>query len=153
MEPGTRPHGSASPGSTPRSRRLAGWLDVFAVDVRSLAALRIVLALTVLVDLGMRASSLRVHYSDEGVLPRQVLLEHLDPWLMSVALSNGTPFFQGLLFIMAAAFLLLGGARGLIVLGLPPHLAYLAIGAASALAGFVTLKGGTQAPGRANGGR
>src|SRR5688500_18937574 len=103
MEPGTRPHGSASPGSTPRSRRLAGWMDVFAVDVRSLAALRIVLALTVLVDLGMRASSLRVHYSDEGVLPRQVLLEHLDPWLMSVALSNGTPFFQGLLFIMAAA--------------------------------------------------
>jgi hypothetical protein len=41
---------------------------------------------------------------------------------------------------MAAAFLLLGGAKGLIVSGLPPHLAYLAIGSASLLAGLVTLK-------------
>ena len=44
------------------------------------------------------------------------------------------------LFIMAAAFLLLGGAKGLIVSGLPPHFAYMAIGAASLLAGLVTLK-------------
>jgi len=44
------------------------------------------------------------------------------------------------LFILAAAFLLLGGARGLIAAGLPPHLAYLAIGATSLLAGVVTLK-------------
>jgi len=44
------------------------------------------------------------------------------------------------LFIMAAAFLLLGGAKGLIVSGLPPHLAYLAVGAASLLAGLITLK-------------
>ena len=44
------------------------------------------------------------------------------------------------LFIMAAAFLLLGGAKGLIVAGMPPHLAYLAIGAVSLLAGFVILK-------------
>jgi len=46
------------------------------------------------------------------------------------------------LFIMAAAFLLLGGAKGLIVSGLPPYLAYLAIGAVSLLAGLVTLKCG-----------
>jgi len=52
------------------------------------------------------------------------------------------------LFIMAAAFLLLGGAKGLIVSGLPPYLAYLAIGAASLLAGFVTLKCCPQAPER-----
>ena len=44
------------------------------------------------------------------------------------------------LFIMAAGFLLLGGAKGLIVSGVPPHLAYLAIGATSLLAGVVTLK-------------
>ena len=47
---------------------------------------------------------------------------------------------SGSLFILAAAFLLIGGAKGLIVSGLAPHLAYLAIGAASLLAGFVTLK-------------
>jgi hypothetical protein len=44
------------------------------------------------------------------------------------------------LFIMAAGFLLLGGAQTLIVAGLPPHLAYLAIGATSLLAGLLTLK-------------
>jgi hypothetical protein len=89
-------------GPVPARRSLA-WLEVFAVDVRSLAALRVVLALTVLADLALRAPNLRVHYSDEGLLPRQVLLEYLDPWLWSVALSNGTPFFQGLLFTLAAA--------------------------------------------------
>jgi hypothetical protein len=50
------------------------------------------------------------------------------------------------LFIMAAAFLLLGGAKGLIASGLPPHFAYLAMGAASLLAGFVTLKCCVPAP-------
>jgi hypothetical protein len=44
------------------------------------------------------------------------------------------------LFIMAAAFLLLGGAQTLIVSGLPAHLAYLAIGATSLLAGFILFK-------------
>jgi hypothetical protein len=44
------------------------------------------------------------------------------------------------LFILAAAFVLLGGAKGLIVTGLPPYLAYLVIGATSLLAGVVTLK-------------
>jgi hypothetical protein len=44
------------------------------------------------------------------------------------------------LFILAAAFLLLGGAQGLIVSGLPPYLAYLAMGATSLLAGIAGLK-------------
>jgi hypothetical protein len=44
------------------------------------------------------------------------------------------------LFIMAAGFLLVGGAQGLIVSGLPPYLAYLAMGATSLLAGIAGLK-------------
>ena len=95
----------------PTSDSRLPWVDVFAVDVRSLASLRIVLALTVLADLGMRAVNLRAHYSDEGLLPRPFLLENLDPWLVSVALVNGTPVFQGLLFTLtaiAAVGLLLG---------------------------------------------
>jgi hypothetical protein len=44
------------------------------------------------------------------------------------------------LFILAAGFLLLGGAQGLIVSGLPPYLAYLAMGATSLLAGIAGLK-------------
>jgi hypothetical protein len=41
---------------------------------------------------------------------------------------------------MAAGFLLLGGAEGLIVSGVPRYLAHLAIGATSLIAGFVALK-------------
>ena len=52
------------------------------------------------------------------------------------------------LFIMAAAFLLLSGAESLIFLGVPPHLAHLAIGATSLLAGLGTLKCFAQASGR-----
>jgi hypothetical protein len=44
------------------------------------------------------------------------------------------------LFIMASAFLLMGGAEGLIAAGLPRYLAHLAIGSASVLAGLLTLK-------------
>jgi hypothetical protein len=52
------------------------------------------------------------------------------------------------LFIMAAAFLLLGGSESLIVSGLPRHLAHLVIGAASLLAGLVILKRCDRASGK-----
>jgi hypothetical protein len=61
-------------------RRHLNWTEVFAADVRSLAALRVVLTLTVLVDLITRATTLRVHYTDEGILPRRVLVDQLDRW-------------------------------------------------------------------------
>ena len=44
--------------------------EIFGADLRSLAALRIVLALTVLFDLASRATNLAVHYSDGGIFPR-----------------------------------------------------------------------------------
>jgi hypothetical protein len=53
------------------------------------------------------------------------------------------------LFIMAAAFFLVGGAEGLIVSGLPPYLAHLLMGSASLLAGLVTLKCCNRPRGRA----
>ena len=56
-------------------------LEIFGADLRSLAALRIVLALTVLFDLASRATNLAVHYSDGGILPRSVQAEKIDPWL------------------------------------------------------------------------
>lgn len=75
------------------ARRLAGWPNGFAIDVRSLAALRTVLALTILADLAMRAPNLRVHYSDEGIVPRPVLLERLD-----ATLAEGGDFRVGMGF-------------------------------------------------------
>jgi hypothetical protein len=78
------------------------WTEVFAADVRSLAVLRVVLALTVLFDLITRATNLQVHYSDAGLLPRRVLVDQIDSWQVSLALMSGTAFVQALLFGIAA---------------------------------------------------
>lgn len=86
-----------------------GWsraklVELFGADLRSLAAFRIVLALLVLADLGMRATDLYAHYADDGVLPRDQLLEEglLDSWDFSLSLINGEPFFQALIFGVGA---------------------------------------------------
>src|SRR4051794_40520036 len=76
--------------------------EIFGADLRSLAALRIVLALTVLFDLASRAANLAVHYSDGGILPRRVQSEKIDPWLFSLNFMNGTAEFQWALFAVAA---------------------------------------------------
>ena len=87
-------------------------VEVFSADLRSLAAFRIVLALLALADLAMRVSDLGAHYTDEGVLPRWVLLQDvLGPWQFSLNLMEGKPFFQTLLFgitALAALMLLVG---------------------------------------------
>lgn len=77
-------------------------LKIFGADLRSLAALRIVLALTVLFDLASRATNLAVHYSDGGILPRRVQAEKIDPWLLSLNFINGTAEIQWALFSIAA---------------------------------------------------
>ena len=76
--------------------------EIFGADLRSLAALRIVLALIVLLDLFGRAQNLRAHYSDDGVLSRRLLIEELNEWRWSVNLANGTLAFQTLAFAVAA---------------------------------------------------
>jgi len=87
-------------------------VELFGADLRSLAALRIALALLVLADLAGRAVDLSAHYSDQGVLPRSALLEDLlHPWAFSLNLMNGQPVFQALLFgitALAALALLVG---------------------------------------------
>jgi hypothetical protein len=77
-------------------------LEIFGVDLRSLAALRIVLASTVLFDLASRATNLAVHYSDGGILPRRVQAEKIEPWLVSLNFMNGTAELQWALFAVAA---------------------------------------------------
>jgi ABC-type Co2+ transport system permease subunit len=64
-------------------------------------------------------------------------LDELLQWILGRAVRYA---FSTSLFIMAAGFLLLGGAEGLIVSGVPRYLAHLAIGATSLIAGFVALK-------------
>ena len=78
--------------------------QLFGLDLRSLAVLRIGLALLILTDLFKRAFDLQSHYSDEGILPRSVLIEqNLNPWRWSIHLFSGQALFQGVLFILAGA--------------------------------------------------
>ena len=78
--------------------------EVFTADVRSLAALRIVLALVVLLDLASRAGDLGAHYTDAGVLPRADLVHSglMGHSIFSLNLISGDASVQGLLFAIAA---------------------------------------------------
>src|SRR5215210_6603793 len=95
---------TAAPKDTTAGGRVrAKIVELFGADLRSLALLRVVLALLVLTDLAIRATDLYQHYADAGVLPRTVLVEEvLSPWVFSLNLMNGEPFFQALLFGVAA---------------------------------------------------
>ncbi len=85
-----------------------GWaraklVELFGADLRSLAMFRMALALLVLADLASRATDLTAHYTDWGILPRWPLVEEvLNRWQFSLNLMNGEPFFQALLFGLAA---------------------------------------------------
>ncbi len=85
---------------------------MFGVDLRSLAAFRVGLALMTIVDLAMRAEDLGAHYADGGILPRAALLERFgNVYHVSAHLMNGSAAFQGLLFAvqaLVAAALLVG---------------------------------------------
>ena len=48
--------------------------ELFGVDLRSLALLRVSLAIIVLLDLAYRANDLKAHYTDLGILPRSALM-------------------------------------------------------------------------------
>lgn len=61
----------------------------FSFDLRSLALYRICTALLIFSDLALRASDLRAFYTDQGVLPRPLLLsEFLMSWRVSVYLVS-----------------------------------------------------------------
>jgi hypothetical protein len=90
-------------------------IEIFGADLRSLAAFRIALAGLVLLDLASRAPDLYAHYTDRGVLPRDILLQEalLNRWEISLNLMSGELLVQALLFGVAAlaALALLVGYR------------------------------------------
>ena len=80
---------------------------LFSIDLRSLAVFRMALGGLLLVDLYIRAQDLSAHYSDWGVLPRDVLIAHLsDPLPFSVHLVSGSSFGQAIIFLIAGLFAL-----------------------------------------------
>ncbi len=78
--------------------------ELFGTDLRSLAILRIGIALIIIIDLLFRFSDITAFYSDEGVLPRKVYLDYFDNWYVSLNLINGLPQIQALLFLITEIF-------------------------------------------------
>lgn len=87
---------------------------LFCIDARSLALFRVGLSLVLLAELFERSRHLEAFYTDQGLMPRALLVETIqNPWSFSLHLASGSLFFQGLLFFVAflAAFALLFGYR------------------------------------------
>lgn len=74
---------------------------VFTLDVRSLAVMRIAVAATVLVDLFTRVVHCAEHYSDDGVLPREMARSM--SWVAdaSVLAISGSPTWSVVVFVVA----------------------------------------------------
>ncbi len=79
---------------------------MFGLDWRSLALMRIGLALVILADLGVSALNLRVFYTNDGVLPAQVVRENYAPDL-SLYLAHGSVRYAAALFAVEAVFALM----------------------------------------------
>ncbi|MBT9316395.1 DCC1-like thiol-disulfide oxidoreductase family protein [Leptothoe spongobia] len=85
----------------------------YGLDLRSLALLRVGLALVILADLWCRWGDLLAHYSDQGVVPRSLLGELWQPGYWSIHALSGAVWWQGVCFAIAtfSALLMLIGYR------------------------------------------
>ena len=94
--------------TTPHARPRIGTLtDIFGVDLRTLALFRVLLGGYLLVDLASRARDFAAHYTDFGVMPRDIAATYLSPSAVSLHLLTSSPAFTSLLFAIAALFALL----------------------------------------------
>lgn len=93
--------------NTPRAR----WIELFAVDLRSLALFRIGLAVAILCDLALRSPDLTALYTDHGVLPREALTV-----LFSANSYASIHFYAGVHPALTATVFLLHAAAALILL-------------------------------------
>lgn len=93
----------------------------FAIDPRSLALFRIAIALVLLTDLAIRATDLKVMYTDGGMFPRADICRLITSvWNWSFHFASGSPGYQAMLFGIAAllaAALMLGYETRIAVIG------------------------------------
>lgn len=79
------------------------WLQGLALDLRSLALMRMAYALCLLQDLAIRATDLTAHYTDWGAEPGFVVTKlSWDPAFFSLHLMQTSREGQALLFVMTA---------------------------------------------------
>lgn len=77
---------------------------LFGIDPRSLACFRMALASLLLVDLALRVPDIRAFYTDQGILPIQLIRDYYDGWRWSLYFLDGSFAFQVTLFSFAAVF-------------------------------------------------
>ena len=73
---------------------------VFGIDLRTLALFRVLLGFYLLLATLLRMADLSAHYTDAGVMPRDVQLDMLASGSWSLHLFNGTFTAQAVLFVI-----------------------------------------------------
>lgn len=75
--------------------------SVITLDLRAIALLRISIAIVLFADLFIRVSDLKAFYTDEGVLPLEVLFRYLwDHSYFSIFTSTNNYYLQIILFVI-----------------------------------------------------
>jgi len=89
---------------------LRWWRTAGSVDLRGLAALRVLLGIILFCDALLRLTDLAAFYSDAGVLPRAILLEASASTRFSLLMATGEAWWAGVALcataLAAAAFTL-----------------------------------------------
>jgi hypothetical protein len=80
------------------------WNTIFALDVRSLAALRMAFGGLVLIDLAARARDFSAMYTETGIAPVELVRSQTGPGSWSFHLLSGATWVQAGLFAVAAVF-------------------------------------------------
>ncbi len=84
--------------------RFCDWLwRPVSIDVRALAALRILYGILLVADTILRARDIRMHYTDFGVMPANAYSTEFQPspYYFSLHLASGTLVWQIILFVAA----------------------------------------------------
>ena len=76
--------------------------DLFGIDPRSLALLRVALATILLWDLAIRVQDFTAFYTEAGILPIKQAAQYHDGWRWSLHLLSGSAGFQASLMALAA---------------------------------------------------
>lgn len=102
--------------SSDSPRRRVHLREMLSIDVRALAVFRVGLAVTLLFDLYYRSWFLTAHYTDLGVLPRDVANAYAGGLVGSFYMLGGSGWFVAILFGVAAilALMLLVGFETLL---------------------------------------
>ena len=96
------------------SKLVVYFKNICTVDLRSLALMRILIAITLAVDLIIRVFNIRAHYSDQGILPLEALFRYAWNQYHFSLYTTGTIWqWQLLLFVLnfICIFCLLIGYR------------------------------------------